>query len=270
MSPEKKIKVQAKAILAKNNWPAAVGVIVTVGTALMSLLYLADTVVMGLEAIFDALGTDIFDKLPVIPLLILFTLFLAGVCLLLPLFTGALRFMYLMSKTSRADYSEMFHYFTGKRYLSCLKTHLGIMLRKLWQLALSFIPAIVVYLYASALSANEDNLAIYSILCYFISYVLLVVGVFIFNSLTMKYFLSVYFYIENDNLNTFETCSLSAQNIKKFGATTVKLNFSLLPAVSACLLVIPTLFVLPYVMTAKATSAKWIIELSKRTENKDE
>ncbi len=267
MSPEKTIRTQAKAILSKNNWPAAVGVIVTLGVAVMTIIYLADMLVTGLDYLLNLFNIAIFEKFPVLSLLILFTLTFAGFILLLPLLMGSIRFMYLMSKTSEADYSEMFHYCREKRYFPCLKTYLGLLTKSLWQAAISFVPAIVTYFYATALSTKENNL---SMLAYFISYILIVGGILLFNSLTTKYFLAVYYYIENDNLSTFDICRLSEQYMKKLGGTTVKLNFSLLPLTLACILIVPALFVLPYVMTVKATSAKWIVELSKRTENKDE
>lgn len=267
MSIEKTIRTQAKSILSKNNWPAAVGVTLTLGVAAMTVLYLADMLVIGIDYLLKIFDITIFDKSPVLSLLILFTLTFAGLILLLPLLMGSIRFMYLMSKTSEADYSEMFHYCQNKRYLHCLKTYLGLLIKSLWQAAISFVPAIVTYLYATALSAQENNL---SILAYFISYILIIIGILLFNALTAKYFLAVYYYIENDNLSTYDICRLSEQYMKKLGRTTVKLNFTLLPLTLACILIVPAMFVLPYIMTVKATSAKWIVELSKRTENKDE
>lgn len=269
MSPEKTIRTQVKTILSRNNWPAGVGVILTLGVALMTIIYLSDVVVIGIDHLLSAFEITIFETIPILPLLILLTLVLAGFCFMLPLLMGSIRFMYNLAKSGKADYSDTFYYFGHKRYGKSLKTYLGLTARNLWQAAISFIPGIILYLYATALSTADETPDI-CILYYFISYVLLIGGLFFFNTLTTKYFLAIYYYIENDNLSVSEICRLSDKYMKKFGATTIKLNFSLLPVNLACVLVIPAIFVLPYVMTCKAMSAKWIIELSKQTENKDE
>ena len=269
MNPEKAIKKQARTILSKNNWPAGVGVILTLGVTLMILVYLADLIVIGIDHLLTTLNVTIFETFSILPLLIMITLILAGFCFLLPLFMGSVRFMYQMSKTGESDFSQVFYYMGNKRYTKSLKIYIGLIVRSLWQMAISFIPAIIIYLYATAVSATDSTTAL-SILLYFTAYALLVGGVLLFNALTVKYFLALYYFFENDNLSVSEICRLSEKYMEKFGSTTVKLNFSLLPVSLANLLIIPAIFVLPYVMTSKATSAKWIIELSKQTENKDE
>lgn len=269
MNPEKTIKSQARIILSKNNWPAGVGVILTLGVAFMTLIYLSDVLVIGIDYLLNLFSVDIFETITVLPLLLMLTFILAGLCFTLPLLMGSVRFMYLMSKTSKSDFSEVFYYMGNKRYIKSIKTYMGLIGKSLWQAAISFIPAIILYLYATSVRANEETPS-FSILLYFASYALLVGGVLLFNALTAKYFLAIYYYIENDSLSVSEICRLSKQYMEKFGSTTVKLNFSLLPVNLACLLIIPSIFVLPFVMTSKATSAKWIIELSKQSENKDE
>ena len=91
-------------------------------------------------------------------------------------------------------------------------------------------------------------------------------GIVFFYILTKRNFLAVYFYFENGSLNATDVCVLSQNATFRFYKDITKLIISLLPMMLLCILIIPCLFVLPYILVTQATSAKWMIALSYKDE----
>lgn len=270
MSPEKKIRTQARNTLARNNWATAVAVILVIFSAFMVLVYLLTSLDLLCEALFNEFELQqIIDVEAYTQGYFLNALILPGIVLLIPLVMGALRLFYLMTKNNEIEFSELFYY-KGTKYFRSLGVFFGVGVRCLWQAAVSFLPSYIGYVLLTDATAEKDKLAFFDNLCYFIVYALIFGGILLFARLSVKYFLSFFLYFENENLGIRELCTLSKTYMERFKDSVMKLILSLFPWILSCILIIPCLFVLPYALTCLSTSAKWIIALHYQSENKDE
>lgn len=269
MSPEKKIRLQAKNSLA-NNWTMAVAVILVVFAAFIVMIYLLSSLDLLCEALFDKIKLDqIFDTETYTEGYFTNLLILPGTILLIPLVMGALRFFYLISKNTDVRFSEVFYY-TGKKYFKSLGVFFGVGVRCLWQAIVCFLPSYTGFILLTNATAEKDKLAFSDKLCYFIVYALIFGGILLFARLCVKYFLSFFLFFEDESLSINELCTLSVSYMERFKGSVMKLILSLFPPILSCILIIPCLFVLPFVFTCLSTSAKWIIALHYQSENKDE
>ncbi len=274
MSPEKKIRLQAKNTLGSNNWPVAVGAVLVVLAAYLAVMYLSSGLDMlytlvsesfaELMHITDILGEDISFEGKVSD-----TLMLPLTVLLIPFAMGLVRLFYLMVKNQEVAFSEMFYYI-GRRYFRSLGVFFGVLVRCLWQAAVCFLPYYIGINILTANTAEKDKLAFSDNIWYFIIYALLFGGILLFAKLCVRYFLSFFLYFEDENLSARELCSLSCDYMQKFKGSVMKLILSLFPWILSCILIIPCLFVIPYVLASLSTSAKWIIALYHQSDNKDE
>lgn len=275
MSPEKKIKLQAKATLANNNWPVAVGAVLFILAVAMAGLYFMSGISLMLTSILEQLMesfdiSQIFSEetstessadvimIP-IPLLII----------LIPLVMGCIRMFYLMTKYNEVPFSELFYYI-GRRFFRSLGVFFGVLLRCLWQAAVCFGPSYIALSILAVNTADKDKLAISDNIWYFISYALLFGGILLFSKLCVRYFLSFFLYFEDESLSVRELCELSCTYMERLKGSVMKLILSLFPWILSCILIIPCLFAVPVVLTSLCTSAKWIIALYHQSENKDE
>ncbi len=275
MSPEKKIKLQAKNTLANNNWPVAVAAVFFISAVVMAGLYLISGISLLITSLLEQF-LEYFDlskfmgettsaentsgvlMLP-IPLLIL----------LIPLIMGCIRLFYLMTKNNEVAFSELFYY-TGRRFFRSLGVFFSVFVRCLWQAAVCFLPSYIGYILIANATAEKDKLAFFDHLCYFIVYALIFGGILLFAKLCIRYFLSFFLYFEDESLAVSQLCTLSKSYMKRFKGSVMKLILSLFPWILSCILIIPGIFAVPFVLTSLSTSAKWIIALHHQTENKDE
>lgn len=274
MSPEKKIKLQARNTLAQNNWPVAVAAVLVTLSAVLAVIYLLS----GVDLLFTAILDPVIEMLNITNDLgedisyagsISGTLTLPLLVMLIPLFMGVVRVFYLMTKNEEVAFSEIFHYI-GHRYFRTLGVFFGVFVRCLWQAAVCFLPYYIGLSVLTVSTAEKDKLAFSDNIWYFIVYALLFGGILLFAKLSIRYFLSFFLYFEDESLNAGKLCELSRTYMVRFEGSVMKLIFSLFPWILSCILIIPCLFVLPYAVTCLATSAKWIIALYHQSENKDE
>lgn len=270
MSPEKIIKLQTRDNLGKNNWPGAVGAIFIVLLAVMIVLYLSSgidlAVISVTEAAAEFLGIDMENSaeetagsFTLIPLFILIT----------PIFTGFLRYIYLTVRDGSAAFAEVFYYF-GKKYFRTLGVNLMLVLRNFWKVLLCFAPYYILYIITVTNTVEKESLAFFDIMCYFISYALLLGGIVLCFKLCVKHFLYLFLYVEDENMGINEMFARSSEYMEKFTESVCKLFFSLFPLVLSCILVIPCVFAVPYITATMSTSAKWILALQHNSGNKDE
>lgn len=276
MTKEKALKLQAKNHLSGNR-PAAVGATLTVFVALMTSIYLP-TIIFAIAYQTTALQIPLLPDMSVLILLFAFFICISAI---LPLITGYIRFCYVLTKYNYCDYSQVFFYYSKGKFFSSVKICYAIILRSLWQAVVSFIPGIqflvistqwsslpIVSELTETLTAHfgDGLLDFTSIICYYIVYALLFAGLMLFFILTKHNFLAIYLFIEYDHLKASDICRSSATASARFGKDIIKLNFSLLPMMLLCVLIIPAIFVLPYISVTKATAAKWMIALSYKNE----
>lgn len=274
MSPEKKIKLQAKAALGNNNWAMAVSAVLVVLAVVMAVLYLLS----GLDLLAYELIEPLYEMADFSQILgeeataesmVTSTFLLPIMVLIVPLVMGLVRFFYILSKNQTAEFSELFYYI-GKRYFRSLGVFFGVLLRCLWQALVCFMPFYIGFVAISQETADKDKLAFSDNIWYFIVYALLFGGILLFAKLCIRYFLCFFLHFEDESLSIGELCTLSCTYMQKLKGSVMKLILSLFPWILSCILIFPCLFVVPYVLTSLSTSAKWIIALYHQSENKDE
>ncbi len=271
MKPERIILKQARGILAKGNMPSAVCVTAVLGIAIMLCIYMADLVVCALDFAAKLVGITIIEDSVILYYALCIILSSGFLLFALPLFLGAVRFFYNMAKTEDAVFSDLFHYLSFNRYFKAFGIMLKILCRCLWQAALSFMPGVLIFITAAAESIGKEQLDFYNILWYAISYAMIIGGIILFSFLTADKFLAAYICTEYKELGGFFLAVVLSQvGMKGYEKSVHRIMLLHLPLLLLCLLVIPSLFILPYIMTSYAVSAKWLIQLQQKQNNKDE
>lgn len=270
MSPEKKIKLQAKNTLSNNNWAIAVSAVLVVFAVFMTAVYILAGLDLAVSAIGEAINlTSILGEEAVNENAISGMFTLPVIVLMIPLVMGVIRLFYMMTKNKTVAFSDIFYYI-GRRYFRTLGVFFGVFIRCLWQAAVSFLPFYIGNTILTYSTAKKEELAFSDNIWYFIVYALLFGGILLFAKLSIRYFLSFFLYFEDESLSASELCTLSYTYMERFQGSVMKLILSLFPWILSCILIFPCLFVVPYALTCLSTSAKWIIALYHQSENKDE
>ncbi len=265
MTKERALKKQAKKHL-QGNLPAAVGATLTVMLTIMTCVYLP-TIVYTILVNALIIAELPIPNVPYISYVLLFAAILICIAAFLPIIAGYKRFCLLLSRYNTCDYSQIFYYFSKGKYFKTIGVHLMLILKSLWQFIVSFLPFSVFLIVAIINSEGKENLAFEDFMWYYISYALLFAGILFFTMLTRRNSLAIYYYITSDFIRISDACSFSKKTADRFGKDINRLNFSLLPKMLLCILIIPSIFVLPYILVTKATAAKWMLEISYKDEN---
>ncbi len=269
MKAEKTINNQAREILAKGNLPAAVGVTTVLAIAVLTCIYLSGMLADTLDFVLESLNISVLSDSPLLYNALFVLLIVGGLIFTLPLFMGAVRFYYMMAKSEEGRFCDLFHYLQKGKYFSTIGKFLRIIAGNFWKAVISFLPGVLILLTAIAGSAEKENLDFYNILWYAISYAMIIGGIYLFCFLTAGKFLSLYFIIENENLPAKDALTYSEYAMRGYEKSMHRIMLLYLPFLVLCLAVIPLLFVIPYIMTSYAVSAKWIIQLLSK-QNEDE
>ncbi len=269
MKAEKTINKQARDILAKGNLPAAVGVTTVLAILVMTCIYLSALLTDILNLCFEMLNiTLIRDSL--ILYYALFVLIVIGTLVfVLPFFMGAVRFYYIMAKSEDACFSNLFYYIAKGRYFSTIGNMLRIVISHFWQAVISFLPGVLIFITAAVSAAEKDKLDFYNILWYAVSYAMIIGGIYLFSFVTAGKFLTMYLLIDANHLPARNALRISEQAMRGYEKSVHRILFLHLHLIVLCVAVIPLLFVIPYIMTSYAVSAKWIIKLQSK-QNEDE
>ena len=268
ISPEKTINKQARELLRNNNLPAAVGVTAVLGFTIMTCEYLSSLIIQIAALILERFGTNVLYDSAFLFYSVTTALTAGALIFSLPIFLGAVRFYYMMAKNSESNFSDVFYFFREHRYLSTIGKMLNIIFRHLWQAIVSFSPGILTVVTASVDAAGKVHLDFYNILWYVIGYAMLIGGIILFCFLTADKFLSLYILAINEDIGAFAATTYSKVSMVRFEKTVHRIMLRYLPLIAACILIIPMLFIVPYIMTSYAISAKWIFKAPNK--NKDE
>lgn len=261
MKTERIINKQTREILANGNLPCAVGVTTVLLCAVMTCIYIASLLAESLDFALESMSITILSDLPLC-FYVLFVLFtVVSLLFTLPLFMGGVRFCYHLAKNEDGRFSDLFHYLQKGKYFSSIGKMLRLLCNNFWKAVVSFLPGVLILITATTAAADKENLDFYNILWYSISYAMIIGGIFLFCFLTADKFLSLYLMIENEDLPARKALKISEYAMHGYEKSAHRIMFLYLPFLVLCLAVIPLLFVLPYIMTSYAVSAKWIIQL---------
>ena len=194
---------------------------------------------------------------------------LALVVLLLisPLGLGYLRLIYQMTTGEEPFLSVIFDPLRSVRMtLRSIWATLLMMLVDAVALVICCLPGLTSMVAARILPETTGKSAVCRIALLLLGVVLLVVGVLLAAILTARFF-AVGFLLADENLGVIEAFRLSFKISRGFTGEIVMLMVSFIPAGVLCILLIPAVFVVPYVTASFALLARVLLDHSRCQQN---
>lgn len=252
MSTEKTIRIQAKSAL-KGNWVQIIISMIIVCIVMVALIYAEGGVQFALGCFNNYTGELIKSK----EILYYIVLLVGTVFLLLlsPLVNGVFRELYKVASGQEADVSDVTYYFRH-RYMGTV--------------VLNFVLAIIYGVVSTvfdfelwtsvvfeAMGTADTDIAVVGLTIIGIGTAILDV---IFAIIIFIYPLFVY--VSDDELGVGGSLASLGTAVKN-RAKLVRLTFTFTGWLLLCFFVVPAFYVVPYLMTSYAVSARWIIQMNK-------
>lgn len=257
MSTEQTIRIQAKQSL-KGNWGLLIAAVIFISIIMLFLNSVSNVIGLFFKVFDTDTGMVLNNKQWIYQII---SCGMAVPALLAtPLINGAYKMFYNISQNSKTEMSDLFYYFRGmSRYLKTLSLNILI---SLMYFVISY--GLDCYAYVSAFSGKSLQNGLTTDIMTLALLGAMVVSVAI---KFLAYFIFVHFvlfaYAQDDSKKVlhyvFGICSFSVKHLGE----TIKLLFTFLGWIALCFFVVPAFYVLPYIMTSFATSAKWLFALEK-------
>lgn len=278
MNTEKIIRTEARSKLRNGNWSTSLGIFFVLFASVLLVLFLQSFIVLGVQVVFTPLFNLLGEVEPAFSLETedsfgnaLITLaggalgllaFALGFLFIFPLYCGAKRYFYLISKGENGKFSDVFYYFSSK-LKSC--TLLG--LRYGLMCVGKFIPCIApAYLLFVVIMSNEFGTFANSMLTLSI-FITGIGGLCIWILWTSRQFLTIYLFIEdNSKPSTYYIKESERITNGPLNSSIRKLMYSFGGWFLLALTGVGMLYFVPYCEMSLATSAKWIIQLQKEVQ----
>ncbi len=253
MNKNKLIKQQAR-LLMQGNWvPIIVGWVIVLLTVI-TVYYLQSILLFAFDQL-DGNGNFYDIKSPATLLTVLGSY--ACIIFLSPLFNGAVRLSANLAQNQRTYTSEMFYYFSGIRLY--FKTILFNLIVGWFFLILSRLTD--VYTYASKiLSANlgDSGLSAEKIaVLIFAAVISAIIDILLY--LIIVHFQMLVYSIQPERGAFGCTFLLLPFVFKNFGKA-LSLFLSFIGWFALCFFVVPSMYTVPYFITASANEAKWLLK----------
>ena len=248
MSPSAIVRAQARLTL-KGNYVAAV--------AAFAILLLPVYINQGLSYVIGAFLMAAFSDAVLIGalgIIILTPLSIIVGVLLSPLFNGYIRLFYQAALTKQFDMKALFYYFQKGKYQKTLLLNLSFLVRIMLPAILCFLP-----------------LFLYEILCYSFfqgftetvlfkdfSFILSILSMILLILYAMKYFVLFTLYCTDEDEDIRELFIRSKRIMKHQKSAATSLFFSFTPWMLLCILILPALYVVPYMTQSLCIGAKWM------------
>lgn len=225
------------------------------------------------NAIVEAVSSGEFLRAQFITLFFLLLRFLV----ISPLEQGQYKWYYSVANGSKTYLSRMFFYYrTNSAYISLLMFRIGKLIRQIFYGIISFIAAI------AALSLTVYQFSLYNrtgivsdrnkaILYLAVTAFLLLLGIVLYVLLMLKYFLVDYLFaaINDFDKGTKKVNACFSRSKELMSGQTgrvIALAVSFIPSIVSCVLIVPILYVYPYMNTSFAVLARDIIKEAKENE----
>lgn len=248
LSPSAVVRSQARQTL-KGNYAAAV--------AAFAVLLLPVFIITGLNYItetFVAMCSDRAIVQNVIQITVFTPLTIIVCALFSPLINGYIRLFYQASLTQKFRMSDLFYYFENQRYAKTLQLDLSYFLRMLLPGVLCFVPLIAYYVITLGFMGDFAGTVLYKDL----AFLLTVASVLLLVLYSLKYFLVFTMYTVDDQAEIGDLFRFSKSTMKEQKSAASQLIFSFTPWLLLCLLVLPALYVVPYMTQSLCIGAKWM------------
>lgn len=248
MSAEAIIKSQARKTLKGNFVEAIIALLIV-----LLPLYMIDGATTALScAILNLVVDSHFSDLLIY--LIGYPVELIAGILLSPVINGYIRAYYKATYSNRIDLKDVFYYFSSGRYSGALLLNLHLVFRLLLPAFLLFSPLIAFEVISKQFLSDFYGTVLYKDI-YFIFAVMSTVSTTLYS---LRYFTVFTVSADNPQFSPKQVFTYNKYIMRNNTGNAAKLVFSFTPWLLLCLLVLPALYVIPYLTQSLCVSAKWM------------
>ena len=247
MSAEAIIKAQARDTL-KGNWFGALCALLTV--------LIPFSIIDGATTVLSCLFSDLISDDTLRAILIYsigYSLEVLGFFLFSPLINGYIRAFYRASYSKTLEVADVYIYMTKGRYRTALALNFSFVIRMLTPAALFYLPVVIFSVITSQIEGFSDT-----VLCFDGYFILTALSTLATALYSLRYLTAFTIGADIDGLTPKQAYEYSRYIMKNRSGSPAKLVVSFIPWMLLCLLVLPMLYVIPYMTQSVCISAKWM------------
>ena len=174
--------------------------------------------------------------------------------LLSPVINGCIRAYYKAAYTNNIELRDVFWYFSSGRYGQALALNIRFILRMLLPTLLLYAPLIAFEIISANLSSDFGE----SVLYHNIYFILAVLSTLTTVLYSLRYFTVFTVSADNPQFTPKQVFAYNKYIMHNKTGSAAKLIFSFTPWLLLCLLILPMLYVIPYLTQSLCVSAKWM------------
>lgn len=171
-----------------------------------------------------------------------------------PVINGYIRAFYKAAYSNVIDLRDVYFYFGGGRYGRTLSLNIRYILRMLLPLLLCYLPLIIFEIIASRLGDDFMGSVLYNNL----RFILTVLSTLIVILYAVRYYTVFTVSADNPQFSPRQVFGYNKYIMQNNTGSAAKLIFSFTPWMLLCLLILPMLYVIPYMTQSLCVSAKWM------------
>ena len=170
-----------------------------------------------------------------------------------PIINGYIRAFYRAAYSNTIDLRDVFYYFNVSRYIHALSLNIRLAIRMLLPVLLCYLPLITFDIISSHIGADFTE----STLSHNLRFLLTVLSTVLVVLWSIRYFTVFTVSIDNEQLTPQQVFAYNKYIMQNRSGNVIKLLVSFIPWMLLCLLVLPMLYVIPYMTQSLCVSAKW-------------
>ena len=171
-----------------------------------------------------------------------------------PIINGYIRAHYKAAYTENIDLKDVFYHFSSGRYFSALSLNIRFILRMFLPALILFAPLIAFVIISSVYAPEFSKTLLYNDFCF----ILTVLSAITTTLYSLRYFTVFTVSADNPDFTPKEVFQYNKMIMKQRTGDAAKLLFSFTPWILLCLLILPMLYVIPYMTQSLCISAKWM------------
>lgn len=171
-----------------------------------------------------------------------------------PIINGYVRAFYRASYTESIEMKDLFYHFHRGRYGKALSLNIRLLIRMLIPIIIIIAPVILYDVYFTYTSSDFSDTVIF----HDIRFLLSVLSTLCIVLYSLRYFTVLTVSTDNPEFTTKQIFAYNKQIMRHRTGNAAKLIFSFTPWLLLCLLILPMLYVIPYMSQSLCISAKWL------------
>lgn len=176
-----------------------------------------------------------------------------------PVINGYVRAFYRAAYSNTIELRDVFYHFSRGNYGRALRLNLSIAVRMILPILIFYAPLIIYEIVSVNITADDFYGSIWYHNFYFILSVLSTIATVLYS---VRYFTVYTVSADNPQFSTKQVFAYNKYIMQYRTANAAKLIFSFTPWLLLCLLVLPMLYVIPYMTQSLCVSAKWMTKAS--------